>query len=109
MPDVTVFTSGLHFPESPRWHDGHLWLSDITGRAIHRYTPPSPLGAYRWMARPVMSDSHRWPSCQRGDSGKCRPLANTVTSDNSGTSEWMDQPGSGPAGSARPRYRRVTA
>jgi sugar lactone lactonase YvrE len=39
LSDVTVFASGLHFPESPRWHDGHLWLSDITGRAIHRYDP----------------------------------------------------------------------
>jgi sugar lactone lactonase YvrE len=39
MPDVTVFAGGIHFPESPRWHDGHLWLSDITGRAIHRYAP----------------------------------------------------------------------
>lgn len=34
MPDVTVFASGIHFPESPRWRDGHLWLSGITGRAI---------------------------------------------------------------------------
>jgi sugar lactone lactonase YvrE len=46
MPDVTVFTSGLHFPESPRWHDGHLWLSDITGRAIHRYAPNGEGGVY---------------------------------------------------------------
>jgi sugar lactone lactonase YvrE len=46
MPDVTVFTSGLHFPESPRWHDGHLWLSDITGRAIHRYSPSGEGGPY---------------------------------------------------------------
>jgi sugar lactone lactonase YvrE len=38
MPDVNVFASGLFFPEAPRWHDGYLWLSDITGRAIRRYT-----------------------------------------------------------------------
>jgi sugar lactone lactonase YvrE len=46
MPDVTVFASKLHFPESPRWHRGHLWLSDITGRAIHRYAPSGEGGAY---------------------------------------------------------------
>ena len=38
MSEITVFTGGLHFPEALRWHDGHLWLSDITGRVIRRYT-----------------------------------------------------------------------
>jgi sugar lactone lactonase YvrE len=46
MPDVTVFASGLHFPEAPRWHDAHLWLSDITGRAIHRYAGSGEGGVY---------------------------------------------------------------
>lgn len=38
MSDVSVFADSLFFPESPRWHDGHLWLSDITGCVIRRYT-----------------------------------------------------------------------
>lgn len=27
----------LFFPESPRWHDGCLWLSDIRQRTVYRY------------------------------------------------------------------------
>jgi sugar lactone lactonase YvrE len=28
MPELHVLMSGLAFPESPRWHDGRLWVSD---------------------------------------------------------------------------------
>ena len=29
MPELTTVLSGLSFTECPRWHDGHLWLSDF--------------------------------------------------------------------------------
>jgi sugar lactone lactonase YvrE len=32
----TLLDSGLLFPESPRWHDGALWLSDMHRRAVLR-------------------------------------------------------------------------
>jgi sugar lactone lactonase YvrE len=35
-PTIDVVASGLHMPECPRWHDGHLWFSDIRGDAVHR-------------------------------------------------------------------------
>jgi sugar lactone lactonase YvrE len=35
--DTTLFAENLFFPESPRWHDGALWLSDIRGRTVHRF------------------------------------------------------------------------
>jgi sugar lactone lactonase YvrE len=28
MPELQVLMNGLAFPESPRWHDGRLWVSD---------------------------------------------------------------------------------
>jgi sugar lactone lactonase YvrE len=28
VPDLELLLSGLVFPESPRWHDGRLWLAD---------------------------------------------------------------------------------
>ncbi len=28
MPDVQILTGGLAFPESPRWHEGRVWVSD---------------------------------------------------------------------------------
>ncbi len=28
MPELPILMSGLMFPESPRWHDGRLWLAD---------------------------------------------------------------------------------
>ncbi len=27
--ETTVLLDGLGFPESPRWHDGRLWFSDM--------------------------------------------------------------------------------
>jgi sugar lactone lactonase YvrE len=35
-PIIDVVASGLHMPECPRWHDEHLWFSDIRGDAVHR-------------------------------------------------------------------------
>jgi sugar lactone lactonase YvrE len=32
--EVRVLATGFAFPESPRWHDGLLWLSDIFGRKV---------------------------------------------------------------------------
>ena len=29
MADPTLLADGLTWPESPRWHDGRLWLSDV--------------------------------------------------------------------------------
>jgi sugar lactone lactonase YvrE len=34
---IEILVEGLRFPEGPRWHDGYLYLSDITGMAVHRY------------------------------------------------------------------------
>ena len=29
-----VLLDGLAFPESPRWHDGKLWFSDMYARQV---------------------------------------------------------------------------
>jgi sugar lactone lactonase YvrE len=34
MPDARVLLSGLAFPESPRWHEGRLWLSDWVAQQV---------------------------------------------------------------------------
>jgi sugar lactone lactonase YvrE len=31
-----VVADGLQMPECPRWHDEHLWFSDIRGDTVHR-------------------------------------------------------------------------
>src|SRR6202008_4291965 len=33
---IDIVASGLYLPECPRWHDGHLWFSDIRGDAVPR-------------------------------------------------------------------------
>jgi sugar lactone lactonase YvrE len=33
---VEVLIEGIRFPESPRWHDGALWFSDMYGGAVYR-------------------------------------------------------------------------
>jgi sugar lactone lactonase YvrE len=33
---IDIVASGLHMPECPRWHDEHLWFSDIRGDTVHR-------------------------------------------------------------------------
>lgn len=35
-PTIDIVSSGLHMPECPRWHDEHLWFSDIRGDTVHR-------------------------------------------------------------------------
>src|ERR1700688_1998516 len=32
--DLRVVAEGLGFPESPRWHDGRLWVSDMATREV---------------------------------------------------------------------------
>ncbi|WP_405590340.1 hypothetical protein [Streptomyces sp. NBC_01190] len=32
--DTRAILSGLHFLESPRWHNGRVWVSDIYGRRV---------------------------------------------------------------------------
>ncbi len=34
---MQTFDDGLFLPESPRWHDGNLWISDILHRTVFRY------------------------------------------------------------------------
>ena len=29
IPNVAIVADGLHMPECPRRHNGHLWFSDI--------------------------------------------------------------------------------
>jgi sugar lactone lactonase YvrE len=36
MSDTTVFISGLHFAEGPRWHDGALYFSDFYAHSVYR-------------------------------------------------------------------------
>jgi sugar lactone lactonase YvrE len=33
---IEIVAGGLHMPECPRWHDEHLWFSDIRGATVHR-------------------------------------------------------------------------
>jgi sugar lactone lactonase YvrE len=33
-PALDILTEGFKLPESPRWHDGHLWMADIIGRKV---------------------------------------------------------------------------
>jgi len=35
-PTIDVVADGLHMPECPRWHDEHVWFSDIRGDTVHR-------------------------------------------------------------------------
>lgn len=35
-PDWEMVIDGLAFPEGLRWHDGHLYFSDVFGRTVHR-------------------------------------------------------------------------
>jgi sugar lactone lactonase YvrE len=31
-----IVADGLHLPECPRWHDEHLWFSDMRGHTVYR-------------------------------------------------------------------------
>ncbi|TVX99338.1 SMP-30/gluconolactonase/LRE family protein [Mycolicibacterium porcinum] len=33
---IVTVADGLRMPECPRWHDGHLWFSDIRSGTVHR-------------------------------------------------------------------------
>jgi len=35
IPEPSLVCDGLVFAESPRWHDGRLWLSDMHGHAVY--------------------------------------------------------------------------
>jgi sugar lactone lactonase YvrE len=35
-PTIDIVADGLHLPECPRWHDGHLWFSDMRGHTVYR-------------------------------------------------------------------------
>jgi sugar lactone lactonase YvrE len=37
-----IVVDGLSFPESPRWHDGALWFSDIHGHRVYRLADGVP-------------------------------------------------------------------
>jgi hypothetical protein len=30
IPNFGIVADGLHLPECPRWHDGHLWSNGIS-------------------------------------------------------------------------------
>ena len=36
--DLRLLLDGIVFPESPRWHDDRLWLSDVHGRRVYSVT-----------------------------------------------------------------------
>jgi sugar lactone lactonase YvrE len=33
---IEIVAGGLHMPECPRWHEEHLWFSDIRADTVHR-------------------------------------------------------------------------
>ena len=33
---IDIIADGLHMPECPRWHDEHLWFSDMRGHTVYR-------------------------------------------------------------------------
>jgi sugar lactone lactonase YvrE len=33
---IDIVADGLHMPECPRWHDEHLWFSDMRGHTVNR-------------------------------------------------------------------------
>jgi sugar lactone lactonase YvrE len=47
-----VVASGFRLPESPRWHDGHLWFSDIFAGRVHRMDPDGTVETVGAFKRP---------------------------------------------------------
>lgn len=39
MTELRTVVDGLCFPEGPRWHDGHLWYSDMHAGEVRRCRP----------------------------------------------------------------------
>jgi sugar lactone lactonase YvrE len=35
-PGTEIVADGLYMPECPRWHDEHLWFSDMRGHTVYR-------------------------------------------------------------------------
>jgi sugar lactone lactonase YvrE len=35
-PSMDIVADGLQLPECPRWHDEHLWFSDMRGHTVYR-------------------------------------------------------------------------
>jgi hypothetical protein len=42
IPNVDIVADGVHMPECPRWHDGHLWFSAIRGHLVCRIGSQEP-------------------------------------------------------------------
>ncbi|HET6733648.1 SMP-30/gluconolactonase/LRE family protein [Mycobacterium sp.] len=49
-PPTEVVADALHMPECPRWHDGHLWFSDIRGRTVYRVDDGHATEVHRFSA-----------------------------------------------------------
>ncbi|HET9892930.1 MAG TPA: SMP-30/gluconolactonase/LRE family protein [Mycobacterium sp.] len=47
---IDIVTDGLHMPECPRWHDEHLWFSDIRGDAVYRIDDGHPVRVHQFPA-----------------------------------------------------------
>jgi sugar lactone lactonase YvrE len=47
-PTIDIVADGLHMPECPRWHDEHLWFSDIHGDTVHRIAEGHVLVVHRF-------------------------------------------------------------
>jgi hypothetical protein len=56
--DLQILISGLAFPESPRWHDGRLWVSDWVRTRCSRSTSMAA-------ARSLRADLRRRPPGRR--------------------------------------------
>ena len=42
MTSIQTIVEGLSFPESPRWHEGALWFSDIHAHKVYRVADGTP-------------------------------------------------------------------
>jgi sugar lactone lactonase YvrE len=47
-----VIAGGFTLPESPRWHEGYLWFSDIFAGKVHRLDPAGNLETVAQFGRP---------------------------------------------------------
>src|SRR4249919_3093088 len=55
MDDTRVLLSGLAFPESPRWHEGRLYVSDWGAGQVHAVWPDG--------ASEVVATGSSFPMC----------------------------------------------
>ncbi|HEY1842488.1 MAG TPA: SMP-30/gluconolactonase/LRE family protein [Mycobacterium sp.] len=49
-PGMDIVAHGMHMPECPRWHDEHLWFSDMRGHTVHRIDDGHVSVAHRFPA-----------------------------------------------------------